>query len=94
VSITASSEIITGRYEVTPQQFAETLKDEPPENIQQFDLKKAFPDELATSVRLPRLAEKVWRKVLDEKIPPSYKSGSSAFRPVRPRPSCLTSPVK
>jgi len=68
VSTTPDCEVSPGRYEVTGQQLAETLKDEPPENIQQFDLKKAFPVELAQTPRLPKLADKVWRKVLDEQI--------------------------
>lgn len=68
MATTPDTEVSPGRYEVTGQQLAETLKDEPPENIQQFDLKKAFPEELGQSVRLPKLAEKVWRKVLDENI--------------------------
>lgn len=68
MSSTLDSDIPSGRYEVTVQQLADTLKDEPPEAIQQFDLKKAFPEELTHTVRLPKLAEKVWRKVLDEQI--------------------------
>jgi len=59
---------ITGRYEVTMQQFNDALKDEPRESILQFDLKKAFPDALASGTRLPKVSEKIWRRVLDENI--------------------------
>jgi len=59
---------ITGRYEVTPQQFNDALKDEPRESILLFDLKKAFPDFVSSSMRLPKVAEKIWRRVLDENI--------------------------
>lgn len=58
----------TGRYEIDADRFAETLKDEPKENIQQFDLKTAFPDELAATRRLPKAADKLWRLVMDETI--------------------------
>ncbi len=59
---------LIGRYEVTPRQFNEALKDEPRESILQFDLKKAFPDFISSSMRLPKVAEKIWRRVLDENI--------------------------
>ncbi|MBU6234394.1 MAG: hypothetical protein KGQ41_00995 [Alphaproteobacteria bacterium] len=59
---------ITGKYEVQPQQLHEKLKGLPPETLQHFDLKITFAALLASGAQLTKLAEKIWRRVLDEAV--------------------------
>ncbi len=72
-------QVPAGRYEVTAEQFAATLKDEPRESIQQFDLKTAFPEILVGTTRLPRLADRIWRRVMDEAV----SEFGGAYAPVK-----------
>lgn len=59
---------LKGKYETDMKQLRDLLKDEPPEAIQHFDLKGPFAELLSSGGKLPRLAERIWRRVLDEAV--------------------------
>ncbi len=62
----AESHPVSGMNEVSLQQFMDKLKSEPPESILDFDLKLAFPTQATSTGVLPKLDEKIWRRVMDE----------------------------